>query len=112
MSEEKNLQLASSLSTSAVTSADLANYNIPITIRNASSVGFQKAEVAVKDEGSNTVASAYFGHINSHSTATETVQLPGGIESCVYRITPDVGEDILGGGLANNAPGVNITISD
>lgn len=109
MSDEKNLELTANLT---VERSLAATYAIPITIRNASSVGFQKAEVAVKDEGSGQVATAYFGYIAARSTATEHVQLPGGIESCLYKIWPEVGDEILGGGLANNAPGVNITISD
>jgi len=109
---EKHLELEATISASGDQESGFTTYNIQITIRNASSVGFQKAEVAVKDEGSRQVATAYFGHINPKSSATEHVQLPGGIESCIYKITPDVGDDIVGMGFANNAPGVNITISD
>ena len=112
MEQEGFLELSATIPSDKAGAAELEMYSIPITIRNASSIGFQKAEVAVKDEGSQQVATAYFGHIPSRTTSTERVQLPGGIESCLYRITPDVGEDIVGGGLANNAPGVNITISD
>lgn len=77
MSDEPYLQLESSLSRSKEKAA--TSYRIPITIRNASSMGFQKAEVAVKDEDSNQVATAYFGHIPSRSSATESVNLPGGV---------------------------------
>jgi hypothetical protein len=112
MEQQDFLELSATVASAKADGASLETYSIPITIRNASSMGFQKAEVAVKDEGSQQVATAYFGHIPARTTSTQNVQLPGGIESCLYRITPDVGEDIVGGGLANNAPGVNITISD
>ena len=87
-------------------------YRLPITIINRSSVGFQKAEVAVKDEDSNSVATAYFGHIPKGATAQEFVHLPGGIEVCIWKILPDVGDEIYGVGAANNAGGVKLTITD
>lgn len=90
----------------------VAAYPISIEIINKSSVGFQKAEVAVKDEGSGAVATAYFGHISSGGTAREVVQLPGGVEQCIWKILPDVGDEIYGYGLGNNVKGVRLTITD
>ncbi|MEJ2743943.1 MAG: hypothetical protein P8176_16110 [Gammaproteobacteria bacterium] len=87
-------------------------YRLPITIFNKSSMGFQKAEVAVKDEGTNTVDTVYFGNIPAGESAVEYADLPGGIESCIWKILPDIGDEIYGFGVADNAGGVNLTITD
>ncbi|CAI8357223.1 MAG: Uncharacterised protein [Formosa sp. Hel3_A1_48] len=94
-----------------------SNYRLPITIINKSSVGFMKAEVAAKDEGTpssgdETVATAYFGSIPAGQKQTEYVNLPGGIEFVIWKIQPDFGEEIYGFGAANNAGGVDLTITD
>ena len=110
MADIKNYELSLSLSKAREKAAD--TYQFPIRIINKSSIGFQKAEVAVKDTESNEVDTAYFGYIAAKTTSTEYVNLPGGIEFCTFRIFPDVGDDIVGGGIASNAPGVDITIND
>jgi hypothetical protein len=95
----------------------LNTYRLPITIINKSSVGFMKAEVAVKDEGSSrsgdeTVVTVYFGHIPVGESSTEYANLPGGIEFVIYKIQPDLGDEIYGFGAADNAAGADITITD
>ncbi len=111
--EDKVAQVELSQSLSKPRNSDaLRSYNISITIKNKSSVGFQKAEVAVKDNESGDVETAYFGHIPSGGSAQQIVQMPGGIEFCIWKILPDVGEEIYGSGIANNAPGVVLTIND
>lgn len=94
-----------------------ANYRLPITINNKSSIGFMKAEIAVKDEGSassgdETVVTAYFGSIPKGESRTEYVNLPGGIEFAIQKIQPDFGDEIYGFGAADNAAGVELTITD
>ncbi|SMC57204.1 hypothetical protein [Pedobacter nyackensis] len=103
-----------SASISAKKSASKSGDAYPISIRiiNRSSMDFVKAEVSVKDTESNQHDTAYFGLISANSTSEEILHLPGGIEFCTFRITPRVGEDITGGGIAGNAPGVDITIDD
>jgi hypothetical protein len=110
MEAPKSLNITQSIAQGS--SAAAAAYPISVMINNRSTMGFKKAEVAVKDNDSNQVVTARFGRIEAGASARETVTLPGGIEWCVFRITPDVGEDILGGGAASNAPGVEITIED
>jgi hypothetical protein len=95
----------------------LNTYRLPIKIINKSSVGFMKAEVAVKDEGTSnsgdeTVVTVYFGSIPVGTSSTEYADLPGGIEFIIYKIQPDFGDEIYGFGAANNAGGANITITD
>jgi len=95
----------------------LNTYRLPITIINKSSVGFMKAEVSVKDEGTSssgdeTVVTVYFGGIPEGQSATEYANLPGGLEFVIYKIQPDLGEEIYGFGAADNAAGADITITD
>lgn len=104
-------EFTASISSSAQ-KADLETYRLPVTINNRSSVGFQKAEVAVKDEGSGQVYTCYFGAIGVGASAREYADLPGGIEVCIWKILPDIGDEIYGVGMANNASGVNLTITD
>lgn len=108
---EKKFEIISSLA-SFSSKGNVEAYPIRIRIINKSSMDFIKAEVGVKDTASNQHAIAYFGHIASKTTAQEIVHLPGGIEFCQFKITPQVGSDITGGGIAGNAPGVDITITD
>jgi hypothetical protein len=99
-------------SISHVATKTLQEYTIPITIKNDSSIGFQKAEVTVQDTESHQTVTANFGHIPAKTSSTENVQLPGGVDLCVFTIYPDVGEDIRGGGAGNNVKAVVITVSD
>ncbi|RVP50017.1 hypothetical protein [Sinorhizobium medicae] len=86
--------------------------DIPIRIRNASSIGFRSADVSVKDEGSGEIASVTFGRIEPNRTEVRNASLPGGVEQAAYNIYPDEGEKIFGLGFADNATEVNITIRD
>jgi len=112
MSElKKTVEITSSIG--SVRQKNLTDaYKLPVTIFNKSSVGFQKAEVAVKDEGSNQVYTCYFGAIAAGSSAREYASLPGGIEMCIWKILPDIGDEIYGFGMADNAGGVDLTITD
>ncbi len=92
--------------------SDAAFYPISISVINDSSVDFRVAEVAVKDNDSNRVATGILQDIPSGGEAHTTVQLPGGIEWCAWKIIPVVGETFYGGGAASNAPGVRLTITD
>ncbi|PWL28663.1 hypothetical protein [uncultured Roseivirga sp.] len=115
MNNEKNInQIKQSI---AILKEEKKTYDLPITIINQSSVDFDRAEVAVKDEGSpgpgdETVDTVYFGYIAKGSSKTEYARLPGGIEFAVYKIQPRLGEEIYGFGYADNAAGVDITITD
>lgn len=71
---------------------------------------FQKADVAIKDEGQQYVGTATFGRITARTSATRNVGMPGGVESAAYNIWPDVGDKIFGMGFADNAGEVIITI--
>jgi len=95
-----------------VEKSDEAFYPISISVINESSVDFSVAEVAVKDNDSNRVATGILQNIPSGGEAHTTVQLPGGIEWCAWKIIPVVGETFYGGGAASNAPGVKLSITD
>ncbi len=110
MSEQKIAELSGSIS--AAKNKTASAYPLPVTIINNSSIGFQKAEVAVKDEGTGDVDTVYFGPIPRGQSAQQTAHLPGGIEICIWKILPDVGDEIYGLGMANNASGVRLTITD
>jgi hypothetical protein len=86
--------------------------NIPINIRNATSVAFTSATVAIKDEDTETVREARFGRINPRNTGSQTVSMPGGVESALYRIEVEGHDPIIGGGFADDATEVNITITE
>ncbi len=88
-------------------------YTIPITIyNNTTNMGFRMADVAVKNNATNDVQEAHFGRIEPRRSDVRTVNLRGGVDWCAYNIFPDVGDKIFGAGAGNNAPAVNIRISD
>lgn len=97
---------------SAMKKRTFLDVNIPITIINNSSVDFRDSEVSVKDDQTSTVRTAYFGYIIAHTRDNRTISMPGYIEWCAYKMTTVDGEIIAGSGLAENAPGVDITIRD
>lgn len=109
--DKKPAEIKFSLAENAKKS-EVAFYPISISVINESSVDFRVAEIAVKDNDSNRVATGILQDIPSGGEAHTTVQLPGGIELCIWKITPVVGEIITGFGAANNAPGVRLTITD
>ena len=111
MSTEKILNLTGSLSNSGST-AITATYQIPVTINNNTAVDFDRAEVAIKDEGKQYVGTAKFQKIAARKSATQNVSMPGGVESCAYNIWPEVGEKIFGLGYGDNASAVVITIGE
>jgi len=109
--ESKETKIKFSLAESA-NKGNKAFYPISISVINESSVDFRVAEIAVKDNDSNRVATGILHDIPSGGEAHTTVQLPGGIEFCLWKIIPVVGETITGFGAASNAPGVRLTITD
>lgn len=111
MNEKKILIFNTSLISETVEKQ--RNYEIPITIKNQSSrMGIRKAEVAVKDEDAQYATTVNFGRIEKQSQVTKNAIMPGGVESCLYKIFPDVGDEVMGGGLGDNVGEIIITISD
>jgi hypothetical protein len=110
MSEGKVLALQGQRS--AMKKRTFLDVTIAITIINNSSLDFRDSEVTVKDDQTSTVRTAYFGHIHNHTRDNRTISMPGYIEWCAYKITTMDGEIIAGAGLAENAPGIDITIRD
>jgi hypothetical protein len=104
---EFNLGLASSKNIDTVD-----RVAIKVTIFNKSQTNILRAEVAVKDNESNQVATAFFGDIPANSSNTQEVNLPGGVDWAVYKVFPAVGEMMAGFGAAANVAIVNLTITD
>lgn len=105
-------EFESSISDTKPIDINTTRYDIPVTIINNSSIGFSKADVAIKDNGTGEVQTVYFGRIEPNRRDTRVASMPGGVEQAAYNIWPDVGEKIFSMGFADNASAVNITIRD
>lgn len=55
--------------------------NVKVTIRNATSIAFLSARLAIVDQDTDTAREVVFGMINPQSTDFRDVSMPGGVES-------------------------------
>ncbi len=95
--------------------APASRFQVFVDIKNESSLAMVEARFGLSDDDcceDPVVTEIRFGRINPGARERKTSTLPSGIEKVLYTMKMEDGQEYSNLGLGNNAPGVELVITD